>query len=69
MRCHRSAAARRALAALLAPDAPRLAVLDWQMPDMDGLAVCSAVRAQAPAYVYIILLTSTRSTGGSDRGV
>ena len=47
-----------ARSALLEPDAPRLAILDWQMPDVDGLDICRAVRAQAPAYVYIILLTS-----------
>jgi diguanylate cyclase (GGDEF)-like protein len=47
-----------ALSALLEADAPRLAILDWQMPDVDGLAVCRTVRAQAPAYVYILLLTS-----------
>jgi two-component system, cell cycle response regulator len=43
---------------LLAPDAPRLAILDWMMPGADGLAVCRAVREQAPAYVYVIVLTS-----------
>lgn len=47
-----------ALSALLEADAPRLAILDWQMPDMDGLAVCRTVRADAPAYVYVLLLTS-----------
>ena len=47
-----------ALSALLEPDAPRLAILDWQMPDVDGLDICRTVRAQAPTYVYIILLTS-----------
>ncbi|HYN08852.1 MAG TPA: diguanylate cyclase [Vicinamibacterales bacterium] len=47
-----------ALSALLEADAPRLAILDWQMPDLDGLAVCRAVRAQAPEYAYILLLTS-----------
>jgi diguanylate cyclase (GGDEF)-like protein len=47
-----------ALSALLAADAPRLAILDWEMPDPDGLAVCRAVRSQAGEYVYLILLTS-----------
>jgi two-component system cell cycle response regulator len=43
---------------LLAPDGPRLAILDWMMPGADGLDVCRWVRDQAGAYVYIIVLTS-----------
>jgi len=43
--------------------APRLAVLDWMMPGMDGLAVCQRVRARsAGAYTYILLLTSKDAT-------
>lgn len=45
--------------ALAAPGAPRIAVLDWVMPNMDGLAVCRAVRAASFAIQpYLILLTS-----------
>jgi diguanylate cyclase (GGDEF)-like protein len=47
-----------ALAALLADDAPRLAILDWMMPGKDGLSVCRAVRQRPGPYVYLILLTS-----------
>jgi two-component system cell cycle response regulator len=47
-----------AQAILLAPDAPRLAILDWMMPGADGLAVCRTIREQALAYVYVIVLTS-----------
>jgi diguanylate cyclase (GGDEF)-like protein len=43
---------------LLAPEGPRLAILDWMMPGADGLAVCRAIREQARAYVYVIVLTS-----------
>ena len=43
---------------LLAPDAPRMAILDWMMPGIDGLGVCDAVRRNAVNYVYIILLTA-----------
>ncbi|HXO19658.1 MAG TPA: diguanylate cyclase [Thermoanaerobaculia bacterium] len=47
-----------ALAALLRPDGPRLAILDWMMPGLDGLEVCRAVRQRAAPYVYVILLTA-----------
>lgn len=47
---------------LVRPDSPRLVLLDWMMPGLDGPAVCRAVRASASrAYVYIILLTSKDS--------
>lgn len=37
----------------------QLMITDWEMPEMDGIALCSAVRAlQNKAYVYIILLTA-----------
>jgi len=42
--------------------APRLALLDWVMPGLDGPAVCRAIRARREApYLYIILLTSKES--------
>ena len=47
-----------AVAGLLAPGAPRLAILDWMMPGADGLAVCREVRRRSESYVYIILLTA-----------
>jgi len=43
---------------LLAPDAPRLAILDWMMPGADGLAVCREVREKAESYIYVILLSA-----------
>ncbi len=43
--------------ALLDPSGPRLAILDWMMPGLDGLAVCRAVRQRKAPYVYLILLT------------
>jgi diguanylate cyclase (GGDEF)-like protein len=47
-----------ALKALLAPDGPRFAILDWMMPGADGLAVCREIRQKAEAYVYIVVLTA-----------
>jgi two-component system, cell cycle response regulator len=43
------------------PDAPRIVLLDWEMPGMDGVEVCRRVRAREKEnakYTYIILLTS-----------
>lgn len=41
------------------PDAPKLAVLDWMMPGMDGVEVCRKIR-ELPSDTppYLILLTS-----------
>jgi DNA-binding response OmpR family regulator len=48
-----------ALLVLEHEDAPSLAVLDWMMPDIDGLEVCRrARRLQNATPVYIILLTA-----------
>jgi len=47
-----------ARAALRHSDGPRMAILDWMMPGLDGLAVCRAIRSQADHYVYVILLTA-----------
>ena len=47
-----------AISALLAADAPQLAILDWMMPDLDGLEVCRIVRERAASYVYLVLLTA-----------
>ena len=38
---------------------PRLAVLDWMMPNLDGVSLCRKVRAlRTEPYTYIVLLTS-----------
>jgi len=44
---------------LKSEDAPRLAILDWMMPGVDGSQICRRVRERdwAP-YTYIILLTA-----------
>jgi len=53
---------RQAVERLSEPDAPRLALLDWMMPELDGPGVCQQVRkSRDHNYVYIILLTSRES--------
>ena len=56
---------RLAVEQLNQPDGPRLALLDWVMPELDGPGVCRAVRHQLDqheqAYVYMVLLTSKES--------
>ena len=48
-----------ALEILQAVDPPRLAILDWMMPGLDGVEVCRRVREQnREPYVYILLLTA-----------
>ena len=56
---------QQALDALLRDDAPRLAVLDWMMPGLDGPEVCRTVRARSEGpYSWLLLLTSRKK--GSD---
>ena len=44
---------------LQAPDAPRLAILDWMMPGLDGLELCRRLRAEGDQRpFYLILLTA-----------
>jgi two-component system, cell cycle response regulator len=51
-----------ALRILLSEDPPRLAMLDWMMPGMEGVEVCREVREKMnESYTYIILLTSQQS--------
>ena len=48
-----------ALTVLQQADAPRLAVLDWMMPGMEGTEVCRRLRQQTSDIApYIILLTA-----------
>jgi two-component system cell cycle response regulator len=44
---------------VLEENGPRLMILDWMMPELDGPEVCRAIRtsAQRP-YVFIVLLTA-----------
>jgi phosphoserine phosphatase RsbU/P len=45
------------------PDAPRMAVLDWQMPGLDGVELCRRLRDEdATRSIYILLLTGRGGT-------
>lgn len=50
---------RHALQILQCDDPPRLAILDWMMPGLDGVEVCRQVRElNREPYIYILLLTA-----------
>src|SRR5215470_7761875 len=50
---------QRAVEELCKPEGPKLALLDWVMPELDGPGVCREVRKRKEqSYVYMILLTS-----------
>ncbi|HEY5330063.1 MAG TPA: diguanylate cyclase [Acidobacteriaceae bacterium] len=54
---------RSAASALTASDGPKLALIDWMMPELDGPGVCAEVRRRPDgSYVYILLLTSKQSS-------
>jgi two-component system, cell cycle response regulator len=41
------------------PDAPRLMILDWMIPQVDGVEVCRTIRKDTSRdYMYLILLTA-----------
>jgi len=46
---------------LQSADAPKLAILDWMMPGMDGLQVCREIKKGAPESTVYVLLLSSRS--------
>ena len=50
---------REALEMLLHEDSPSIAILDWMMPEIDGVNVCREVRKlKKDRYTYIIFLTA-----------
>lgn len=55
---------QEALQALQEPDAPQLAVIDWNMPKMDGPEVCRRIKKlHADNPPYLILLTARDDKG------
>ncbi|MBZ5568585.1 MAG: response regulator transcription factor [Acidobacteriia bacterium] len=49
--------------ALRRDDGPRLAVLDWQMPGMQGTDICRKARQLPDTPMYLLLITATRKSG------
>ncbi len=44
---------------LISAEPPALAILDWMMPDMDGVEICRRLRTDRPSgLTYVILLTA-----------
>jgi len=42
---------------------PRIAILDWMMPEMDGIQVCQKIRQhKTRLYTYVLLLTAKQAT-------
>ena len=55
---------RQAVDILSGPDSPRLALVDWMMPELDGVALCREIRERNAdaSYIYILLLTSKQDS-------
>jgi two-component system cell cycle response regulator len=55
---------RTAAQILTRSDGPRLALLDWMMPGLDGPGLCRELRGlrREDRYIYIVLITSKQST-------
>jgi phosphoserine phosphatase RsbU/P len=48
-----------ALKVLESEDPPAIAILDWMMPEIDGLEVCRLIRRRPDLpYIYLLLLTA-----------
>ncbi len=57
---------------LQAQDAPSLALIDWEMPGLDGVELCRRVRAreeQGSNYTYVLLLTARGGRGNVVAGM
>ncbi|HEX9110127.1 MAG TPA: diguanylate cyclase [Terriglobales bacterium] len=50
----------QASAVLDRPDSPKLVLLDWVLPDIEGIELCQQIREAGSSrpYIYVILLTS-----------
>jgi two-component system, cell cycle response regulator len=61
---------REAANILAGPNSPRLALINWMMPELDGPEICSEVRSRpGNSYTYILLLTSKQLNGDVVKGL
>jgi sigma-B regulation protein RsbU (phosphoserine phosphatase) len=51
------------------PDAPRLLIIDWLMPKLDGLKLCERIREKLSTHPYIILVTQIIGTENVIKGL
>src|SRR5215218_6299239 len=48
---------------LSSANSPQLALLDWMMPQMNGIEICRRLRSDSERpYCYVIMLTANNST-------
>jgi DNA-binding response OmpR family regulator len=51
------------------PDAPKLLILDWLMPKLNGLDLCHRIKQELKTRPYIILLTQVTGTENIVKGL
>jgi DNA-binding response OmpR family regulator len=50
-------------------DAPRLIILDWLMPKIDGIDLCRRIKKSLEYHPYVILLTQVAGTSNIIKGL
>ena len=50
-------------------DAPRLIILDWLMPKIDGIDLCRRIKGSLEYHPYVILLTQVAGTSNIIKGL
>jgi len=50
-------------------DPPRILIIDWKMPKLDGIALCERIRKNLNFYPYIIFLTQMSGAANIIRGL